>query len=133
MPAETGLGWLMQFRDQLPEFMANWLSTCYGALKDTNQKYPFLAYGYDWLAFAHFMIALSFIGVWRNPVKNIWIIEWQMLCCICVIPLAWIAGPIRQIPVFHLWIDCSFGLLGIFPLWICRKWILALKTLSNEY
>ncbi len=122
MPAETGLAWLMQFKDAMPQFMADWLQTCYIALKDTNNKYPFLAYGYDWLAFAHFVIALSFIGPLRNPVKNIWIIEWQILCCICVFPLALIAGPIRQIPVFHILIDCSFGLFGIIPLLICRHW-----------
>lgn len=123
MPAETGLRWLMQYRDSMPDFMGNWLQTCYQALVDTNSKYPFLAYGYDWLAFAHFVIALSFIGPLKDPVKNIWIIEWQILCCIAVLPLAWIAGPIRQIPVFHILIDCSFGILGIIPLMICRNWI----------
>ncbi len=127
MPAETGLHWLMQFKNGMPNFMANWLQQCYEALKDTNEKYPFLAYGYDWLAFAHFVIALSFVGVFKNPVKNIWIIEWQILCCILVFPLALIAGPIRQIPKFHIFIDCCFGILGIFPLMLCRKWIKRLE------
>jgi hypothetical protein len=127
MPAETGLGWLMQYKDMMPSLMGNWLQTCYDALKDTNNKYPFLAYGYDWLAFAHFVIALSFIGPLKDPVKNIWIIEWQIICCIAVIPLAIIAGPIRHIPVFHILIDCSFGLLGIIPLLICRNWIKKLE------
>lgn len=95
MPAETELRWLMQYKDLLPEQLGNWLQTCYGALADTNSKYPFLAYGYDWLAFAHFVIALSFIGPYRNPVRNAWIIDWQIICCMAVIPLAVIAGPIR--------------------------------------
>ena len=131
MPAETGLRWLMQYRDAMPDFMGNWLQTCYYALVDTNSKYPFLAYGYDWLAFAHFVIALSFIGPLKDPVKNIWIIEWQILCCLAVLPLAWIAGPIRQIPVFHILIDCSFGILGIIPLMICRNWIKKLSYQTN--
>ena len=61
MPAETGLRWLMQYKNIMPASMGNWLQTCYFALVDTNAKYPFLAYGYDWLAFAHFVITLSFI------------------------------------------------------------------------
>ncbi len=123
MPAEAGLRWLMQYKDVMPQKMGDWLQTCYLALADTNSKYPFLAYGYDWLAFAHFVIALSFIGPYRDPVKNAWIIDWQIICCIAVFPLALIAGPIRQIPVFHIIIDCSFGLLGIIPLLVCRHWI----------
>lgn len=123
MPAETGLRWLMQYKDMMPQKLGDWLQTCYAALVDTNDKYPFLAYGYDWLAFAHFVIALSFIGPLKDPVKNIWIINWQIICCVAVLPLALIAGPIRQIPIFHIVIDCSFGILGIIPLLICRRWI----------
>ena len=123
MPAETGLHWLMQYRDMLPQRIGDWLQTCYAALVDTNAKYPFLAYGYDWLAFAHFVIALSFIGPYRDPVKNKWIIDWQILCCVALI-----AGPIRQIPIFHIAIDCCFGLFGIIPLVICRNWIKKLGT-----
>ncbi len=123
MPAETELRWLMQYKEMFPERLGNWLQRCYSALTDTNEKYPFLAYGYDWLAFAHIVIALSFIGVYRDPVRNIWIINWQIINCIAVVPLAFIAGPIRQIPVFHILIDCCFGLFGIVPLVICKKWI----------
>lgn len=127
MPAETELRWLMQYKQMFPEKLGAWLQTCYNALADTNDKYPFLAYGYDWLAFAHVAIALSFIGLYRNPVKNIWIIDWQIIICILVIPFAFIAGPIRQIPIFHLIIDCCFGIFGLIPLFICKKWIKELE------
>ena len=130
MPAETELRWLMQYKELMPQKMGDWLQTCYNALVDTNSKYPFLAYGYDWLAFAHFVIALSFIGPYRDPVKNIWIIDWQIICCIAVVPLAFIAGPIRQIPIFHILIDCCFGLFGIIHLLICRRWIKKLAATS---
>jgi len=130
MPAETELRWLIQYKGIFPESLGNWLQSCYNALADTNTKYPFLAYGYDWLAFAHFMIALSFIGPYRDPVKNAWIIDWQIICCIAVVPLAVIAGPIRQIPIFHILIDCCFGLFGIIPLLICRRWIKKIATES---
>ena len=128
IPAQTELHWLMQYKNMLPAALGNWLQTCYTALVDTNGKYPFLAYGYDWLAFAHFVIALSFIGVYKDPVKNIWIIEWQILACIAVLPLAIIAGPVRHVPIFHILIDCSFGVLGIIPLLICRRWIKKLES-----
>jgi len=39
-----------------------------------------------------------------------------------------IAGPVRQIPIFHIIIDCSFGVAGIIPLLICRNWIKKLAT-----
>jgi hypothetical protein len=127
MPAETELKWLMDYKPIFPEQLGNWIQLCYTALANTNNRYPFLAYGYDWLAFAHFVIALSFIGAYRDPVKNSWVIDWQIICCIAVFPLALIAGPIRQIPIFHIVIDCCFGLFGIIPLVICRRWIKKLE------
>src|SRR4028118_868439 len=42
-------------------------------------QYPFLVYGYDWLAFAHFVLAILFIGPYRDPVKNIWVIEFGLI------------------------------------------------------
>lgn len=122
-PAETELHWLLQYKSSFNESMSVWLQKVYDALHDTNTKHPFLLYGYDWLAFAHIVIALAFIGPLKDPKRNIWVIEWAMLCCICVLPLAFIAGPIRGIPFYWQWIDCSFGILGIIPLAICRNWI----------
>lgn len=129
-PAETELRWLLNHPSLIPSFAEDWLLSVYEALKETNAKYPMLAYGYDWLAFAHIVIAVAFIGPFRNPVKNIWVIDWAIFSCIAVIPLAFIAGPIRQIPLFHLLIDCSFGVLGIIPLIICRRWIKKLEKQS---
>lgn len=122
-PVETELQWLLRHPSLVPSFAEKWLQDVYTALQDTNTRYPMLAYGYDWLAFAHIVIAMMFIGPLKNPVKNIWVIEWGLLACIAVMPLAFIAGPIRHIPLYHILIDCSFGLIGIIPLWICRKWI----------
>jgi len=41
----------------------------------SGDGYPFIAYGTDWLAFAHFVIAIAFIGPWRDPVRNVWVVE----------------------------------------------------------
>ncbi len=126
-PVETELAWLLRHPVLIPGFAENWLKTVYEALKETNTKHPMLAYGYDWLAFAHLVIAMAFIGPYRDPVKNEWIIDWAILCCLAVFPLAFIAGPIRGIPLFHILIDCSFGLFGLIPLMICKRWIKQLK------
>ena len=128
-PIETELRLLLMYFPNMPGRLKEWIDRVYNAVAATNSQYPFLQYGYDWLAFAHLMIALFFIGAYRNPVKNIWVIEWGMIACACVLPLALICGPIRGIPFYWQLIDCSFGVLGIIPLYICRKWI---KKLEGE-
>lgn len=101
--------------------LSRWITKVYTGLKETDQKYPFIAYGTDWLAFAHIVIAIAFIGPIRDPVKNVWVVEFGIIACILVIPLAMICGPIRDIPFYWRLIDCSFGVLGIIPLLIVRK------------
>lgn len=96
-----------------------WVEKVYAALEDMNSHYPFLAYGYDWLAFAHLVIAVAFIGPLRDPVKNKWIIEFGMIACIMVFPLAFAAGAVRGIPVYWRLIDCSFGVVGLVSLGVC--------------
>jgi len=122
-PIETELGWLAKHPTLTPGNMRQFIETSYEGLRRTNASYPMLAYGYDWLAFAHLVIAMAFIGPLINPVKNIWVIEWAMLACVAVIPLAMIAGPVRGIPFYWRLIDCSFGVFGIIPLWMVRRWI----------
>jgi len=126
-PVETELHWLLNHPALVPAFAQKWLEDVYTALVETNTKYPMLAYGFDWLAFAHIVIAMAFIGPLKDPVKNKWIIDWAILACIAVIPLAFIASPIRHIPLFHVLIDCSFGMIGLIPLLICIKWIKELE------
>lgn len=104
-------------------FISTWLGSVYNAVADMQQRYPFLFYGYDWLAFAHLMIASLFYGVFKNPVRNKFIVGWGMFCCIAIIPLAFICGPIRGIPIKHILIDCSFGVFGIIPLYLCWRYI----------
>lgn len=96
--------------------------------KETSDKHPFLFYGFDWLAFAHLVIALLFIGPYRDPVRNKWVIQWGIIACLCIVPLAFIAGPIRGIPGFHILVDCAFGIIGIIPLMICLKMIRRLQV-----
>jgi hypothetical protein len=94
--------------DLLPAFV-EWIDRVRDALIATNDDYPFLAYGTDWLAFAHLVIAVAFIGPLRDPVRNVWVIQFGMIACVAVIPLALIAGAVREIPLGWQLIDMSFG------------------------
>jgi hypothetical protein len=109
-----------------------WIQRVYEAIRDTNGRYPWLAYGYDWLAYAHLVIALAFIGPLRDPVRNIWIIEFGIIACIAVWPLAAIAGAVRGIPVYWRLIDCSFGVVGLIPLGICHRKIRVLERAQRH-
>lgn len=106
----------------LPDFVY-WIDHVRDSLIATNRSYPFMAYGTDWLAFAHLVIAVAFIGPLRDPVRNIWIIQFGMIACVGVIPLALIAGAIRGIPFGWQLIDISFGVIGIIPLLIVYRLI----------
>ena len=101
--------------------VAEWVQRVDEALRETYQEHPFIAYGTDWLAFAHLVIALAFIGPYRDPVRNVWVTQWGMLACLGVVPLALIAGSIRGIPLGWQLIDMSFGIIGIVPLIIVLR------------
>jgi hypothetical protein len=131
IPLETELDWLVQFtgarqvvdaRDSAsPRVWADWLCRVQTALHDTNAKYPFIGYGGDWLAFGHFVIAIVFVGAWRDPVRNNWLFDFGLIACALVIPYALICGGVRGIPIWWRLIDCSFGVFGAIPLWICKR------------
>jgi len=112
--------------------LQQWLLKVWKGVKQTHEEYPFIFYGFDWLAFAHLVIAALFIGVYQHPVRNRWIIQWAMISCISVLPLAFIAGTIRGIPLFHILIDCSFGVIGLIPLYIIQTKIKRLKKYRTK-
>ncbi|HVY76334.1 MAG TPA: hypothetical protein VG890_16005 [Puia sp.] len=125
---ETELAWLVRLFSGKQNGMSLWINKVYQALKETNRRYPFLAYGYDWLAFAHLTIAVAFYGVLDDPLKNKWIITFGRIACIMIFPLAFIAGYARGIPFIWQLIDCSFGVIGLIPLTIVDHKI---KELEN--
>jgi|SRR5688572_26461801 len=127
IPIEQGLDFLSKFFP-IGSPIGDWLNKVSMAIHDTNQKYPFLMYGYDWLAFAHFVLAILFIGPLKDPVKNKWVIEFGMIACLMIIPFALIAGHFRGIPFWWRLIDCSFGIIGLIPLGICLKKINQLEN-----
>jgi hypothetical protein len=106
----------------MPDGMRFWLLHAQEGIVQTNALYPFMAYGTDWLAFGHLMIALFFIAPWRDPVRYIAVIYIGLVCCAMVIPLAFLCGPVRGIPFYWQLIDCSFGVLGSLPLLLAIYW-----------
>src|SRR5947209_10047754 len=58
-----------------------WIERISQALAATNSAYPFLAYGTDWLAFAHLVIAVAFVGPFVDPVRNKWLITFGLIAC----------------------------------------------------
>jgi hypothetical protein len=107
-----------------------WIVTVRNGLRATYAAYPFIAYGTDWLAFAHVMIAVAFIGPLRDPVRNIWVITFGMIACVAIIPTVLICGALRGIPFYWQLIDCSFGIVGIVPLWLCYRYARELETIE---
>lgn len=122
-PIQTELEIFIQHSNNNSSQLSNWLHTIYNAVKTTNQNYPWLSYGTDWLAFAHIMLAVLFVGPLLHPLKNKWVVQFGLIACLAIFPLAFIAGGIRGIPVFWRLIDCSFGVFGCIPLYIALQLI----------
>lgn len=116
--------------EQATSGFVKWILKVREALIETNTKFPFMAYGTDWLAFGHVAIAIAFVGALRNPVRNVWLFEFGMIACVLIVPWAFIFGDVRGIPVYWRLIDCSFGIFGIIPLWFCKCWTTELSQLE---
>ena len=139
MPLESELDWLAsllglsgQSSEQVAPGFANWILRVRDALHETNAKFPFLAYGTDWLAFGHIIIAIAFVGALRDPVRNAWLFDFGLIACALVVPWALGCGAARGIPLGWQLIDCSFGVLGATPLWLCRRWTAELARLAGR-
>lgn len=89
-----------------------WLQRVYDAYTEVGRGSGLLLYGYDWLAFAHILFAGLFIGPWLDPLRNRWIIGFGIIACVLIFPLAFIAGPLRGIPLWWCFVDSSFGFFG---------------------
>jgi len=107
-----------------------WLWTVRTGLENTQAQYPWIAYGTDWLAFGHLVIAVFFVGPYLWPRRDHrWTLISGMIACVGIVPLAAIAGEVRGIPWGWRLIDCCFAVGAIVPL----AWALHLhKNLLNE-
>jgi len=123
---ETELRLLLDYFNFSP-IINGWLHHVHNVLADLNNNQPFISYGYDWLAFGHLIIALFFVGALKSPIENNWVIQYGMIACVAIFPVAFIAGYFRGIPILWQIIDCSFGIFGFILLYIINKKIVQLK------
>ncbi|GAA2269607.1 MULTISPECIES: hypothetical protein [Kitasatospora] len=135
-PLQTESRWLAELIGGSPVGHAfpaatAWAERIRDGLADTNARYPFLAYGTDWLAFAHLVIAAAFWGPIQNPVRNVWVVRWAVTACAGIIPLALICGPLRGIPLAWRFVDMSFGVVGVVPLLIVLRAIRRLERAAT--
>ncbi len=129
IPVELQLNAILGILNEQSKLYA-FLSGILKGYSATASQYPFLLYGYDWLAFAHFVLAILFIGPYRNPVQNIWVIEFGLIACVLVLPYAFVMGHFRGLPVWWRLCDCSFGVVGFALLWVIRKKVITLIQAS---
>jgi hypothetical protein len=101
---------------------SHWIAKVREGLEVSYGTYPFLACGTDWVAFAHVVIAIFFLGPLFKPGSNEWVLITGMIACVLVIPTAFAMGAARGVPMGWRLIDSSFGFFGFFPLFYC--WVL---------
>ena len=58
-----------------PHDLGRWILTVRDGLREMYAAHPWIAYGTDWLAFAHLVLAVFFIGPYRDPVRNVWVLH----------------------------------------------------------
>ena len=118
--AQGAAGWIMEVRE---------------GLRGVYGEHPWMAYGTDWLAFGHLVIALFFVGPMLWPRRDHrWTLMVGMIACVGVFPLAVSAGHVRGIPWGWRLIDCAFGVLGVLPLiwaWRIHQRVLRRATLRG--
>ena len=135
---ETELHWLTELLGAGPgarpedlSGLLRWLVTVRDAVAATNSQYPFMAYGTDWLAFAHLVIAVVFVFSLRDPVRNAWVVDFGLLSCGGVLALALVAGQVRGIPMYWRLIDCSFGVVCAALLLVARRFLAQLRECGS--
>lgn len=123
-PLITEVKFMMAHLDAFPAFFHPWITRVYESVMSTPDV---VLYGTDWLAFAHIIISLFFVGVYIDPVRNKFTVDIGIVACFAIVPLAFICGPIRGIPFYHQLIDCSFGIIGMMPLYYIKRKIHVLE------
>lgn len=117
-PAQAGIRWLIGVTGG---GLQAWLRSCLEGLELVHLRYPSLLYAGDWLAFAHILLAVLFLGAMKDPVRNLWVIQFGLLSCVAIVPFALVCGPIRGIPGIWTAVDCAFAPAAGIPLWIAYR------------
>lgn len=89
-----------------------WLDYVHNGVNEIDNSFDFIWYGTDWIAFAHLLFAILFSGLYRDPVRNKWLVDFGLIACISIVPIALGFGHLRGIPVVWQLLDISFGVIA---------------------
>ena len=103
-----------------PEPLIQLLQEIRHDMRMLDENNSFVLYVADWLAFAHLVLAALFLMALKDPIRNVLVVRFGILCSLSVPVLAITCIPMRGIPLFWILIDSSFALCAI-PLWIALK------------
>jgi hypothetical protein len=101
--------------------LRHWIAFVSYGLEQTYARFPFFGYASDWLAYSHLVIALFFFLPLLDPPRYRGVLYVGLIACLGVFVIAFVCGPVREIPIFWRLIDCSFGLVGAIPLLYCMR------------
>jgi hypothetical protein len=104
-----------------------WLQHVNEGVQAINHSYPFIWYGTDWMVFAHILFAILFTGLFIDPVRNKWLVQFGYIACGLIVPLAAILGNIRGIPIVWQSFDCLFGVIAVLILYTIHRDIIKLE------
>ena len=132
VPLQTELKILLSNPDALPAFVRDWWMYVQKGVSETSWNYTFMRYGFDWLAFAHLLIAIAFLGPLKDPIKNEWVITWGMIASAlsALMALGWEQK--RLIPLWWACIDASIAIIAFLILLLCNSWVQQLKRLTEK-
>jgi hypothetical protein len=103
-----------------PVLLLDTLRSILADMRALREAGSFVLYIADWLAYAHLVLTALFLMAMKDPVRNILVVRFGILCCLTVPILAVTCIPQRGIPLFWIFIDSSFAFAAI-PLWIALK------------
>jgi hypothetical protein len=110
-----------------------WLTSVQLGIHDVDSRYQFFFYGTDWLAFAHVLFAILFIGAYRDPIRNKWLFQFGIIASILIFPLALIMGYTRGIPIQWQLMDCCFGVVAGVLLYFTLRIIKRYETIELNH
>lgn len=103
--------------------LGDWLAVLETSILETYRTYPVIVYCMDYLVFAHIVLIIALLGAVRDPVKNVWVIQFGMIGCGLMIPFTFGMGYLRGIPWFWLCLDSMFVWLGFIVLMMAYRGI----------
>ncbi len=131
IPLRKELNILLSNPDALPPFLRDWWTYVNKGIKETSKNYPFMRYGFDWLAFAHLLIAIAFLGPLKDPIKNEWVVRWGAIASALSVFMALGWERERDIPLWWSFVDASIAFIAFIILLLCSNWIKKLKKITQ--